>query len=351
MSIFSLTTIFLGFFTGVLGDRFGSRRMIAVGLLCLTMGCCLGLFATESLLLLISRVAEGFGFTLVLVSAPALIAEATALPKRKFALGLWAIYMPTGSVLILLLAPAILNLGSWPTLWLFSACVNVAALITFFLITKRSQNAAAHQMASKRSAGHDIMSTISRPGPWLLALVMGLFTMQNNTLWTWAPSYFIENQSLPMTTAILATIMLPLLNIVGNILGGLLLHRGVAGWFLLCFASLSMFLLTLGMFDPQLSDWQRLSLLVLHSLIGPFIASSIFALVPICAPSQNHLASVNGLVISGANLGIFLGPPLVAAAVSHFGNWWYASLVLCGCATLGFLLSVGLRGIENESPK
>jgi len=349
MSIFSLTTIFLGFFSGVLGDRFGSRRMIAAGLLCLITGCFLGLSAGDSHLLLISRIVEGFGFTLVLVSAPALIAKSTAFTKRKFALGLWAIYMPTGTVLILLLAPAILNLGSWPALWVFSGLINVAALIIFLLITRRYRCVTSHQGVFKKSETPDIISTISRPGPWLLALVMGLFTMQNNTLWTWAPSYFMENHSLPMTKAILATIMLPLLNIVGNILGGLLLHRGVAGWLLLSFASLCMFVFTLGMFDPQLSNGLRLSLLVLHALIGPLIPSSIFALVPLCAPSQKHLASANGLIISGANLGIFLGPPVVAAVVTHFGDWYYASLVLCGCATVGFLLSVGLRGIERQS--
>ena len=351
MSIFSLTTIFLGFFSGVLGDRFGSRRVIAAGLLCIIAGCFLGLSAADSRFLLISRVVEGFGFTLVLVSAPALIAEVTATHQKKFALGLWAIYMPTGTVLILLLAPAILNLGSWPALWLFSGIVNVAALLIFFVITQRHRCVASPQEIIKKPAAYYTISTLSRSGPWLLALVMGLFTMQNNTLWTWAPSYFMENYSLPMTKAILATIMLPLLNIVGNILGGLLLHRGVAGWLLLSFASLCMFVFTLGMFDPQLSNWLRLSLLVLHALIGPLIPSSIFALVPLCAPSHKHLASANGLIISGANLGIFLGPPVVAAVVTHFGNWCYACLVLCGCSTVGFLLSVGLRGIEKESRK
>ena len=63
------------------------------------------------------------------------------------------------------------------------------------------------------------------------------------------------------------------------------------------------------------------------------------------------MASANGLIISGANLDIFLGPPVVAAVVTHFGNWCYASLVLCGYATVGFLLSVGSRGIEKESRK
>lgn len=351
MSIFSFSTIFLGFFSGVLGDQFGSRRVIAVGLLCTAAGCLFGLTAADSRLLLISRVVEGFGFTLVLVSAPALIAEAAATHQKKFALGLWPIYMPTGTVLILLLAPAILNLGSWPALWLFSGFLNLAVLLVYFLITQPYRCVPPDQGVVEKSASYTTLSTLSGSGPWLLALAMGLFTMQNNTLWTWAPSYFMENQSFSMTKAILATIMLPLLNIVGNILGGFLLHRGIAGWILLSLASLCLFVFTLGMFDPQLSNWLRLSLLVLHALIGPFIPSAIFALVPVCAPSQNHLASANGLIVSGANLGIFSGPPVVAAVVTHFGNWCYASLVLCSCAAVGFLLSVGLRGIEKKSGK
>jgi len=307
-----------------MGDRFGHRRIVIVGLLSLLIGCILGLNTCSSTVLLISRVIEGFGFTLVVVSIPALIVRTTSQHQRRLALGLWATYMPIGSVLILLLTPPILNFGAWSNVWLFSAFINLSGVLFFFLITHPKRFTSSLSGAVKKSAMDDIKLTLSKPGPWLLALVIGLFTMQNNTMWTWAPSYLIENQSFHMTKAILASIMLPLLNIFGSILGGFLLHRGIPGWMLMSFSSFCMFILTLGMFDPRLSDSLRFSLLVFHALIGPFIPSS-------------------------ANLGIFLGPPVVAAVVSYFGNWCYSSLVLCTCAAIGLFLSVALRGVEERS--
>ncbi len=350
MSVFSFNTIFLGFFSGVMGDKFGNRRVVIFGLISVLVGSIYGFFACNiSLLaLLVSRVAEGLGFALIVVSAPALIAAASSENRRGMALGLWSAYMPAGIVTVFLLSPLILKTGYWNNLWLFPILVNVLIISIFIQTTRFIARGAANPGADHYSARENIKTTLSGTGPWLLALSMGFFTMQNNSMWAWAPSYFSENQSFSMTGALMASSLLPLINVFGSIFGSVLLFRGVSGWKMIMIASITMFITTLGMIGPGLPDNLRLVCLVFYSTIGSFIPAALFALAPVFAPSQKQLASTNGMIISGANAGIFFGPPAVAAVVSYFGNWFSSTLVFCSCAAICIALSIWVRRLEKN---
>ncbi len=350
MSVFSFNTIFLGFLSGVIGDRFGNRRAVIFGLLSILTGSFYGLFACKIsfLSLLVSRIVEGLGFALIVVSAPALIAGLASDQKRGLALGLWSAYMPAGIVTVFLLSPLILKSGDWSKLWLFSIIVTVLILFIFIQSTRSIHMNGTALVANNNSAMENIKATLSEKGPWLLALTMCFFTIQNNTMWTWAPSYFSENQSFSMTGALMASSLLPLINVFGSILGSVLLFRGISGWKMIMIASITMFITTLGMIGPGMPDIFRIVCLVLYSTTGSFIPAALFALAPVFAPSQKQIASTNGMIISGANAGIFFGPPAVAAVVSYFGKWFSSTLVFCSCAAICIALSIWVRRLEKN---
>jgi MFS family permease len=103
----------LGF--GLAAGRIGALPMVLGGL---------GLSALASLaalavdgavpsrgfgLLIATRFVEGAGFLAVAVAAPALVSAAAAPADRRFALGVWSSYMPTGAGLALALAPLVLQ--------------------------------------------------------------------------------------------------------------------------------------------------------------------------------------------------------------------------------------------------
>ena len=58
------------------------------------VGGVLGVFAPSAAWIIVSRVIEGAGYVAVLVSAPGLIAAATAPMQRGLAFGLWGTHMP-----------------------------------------------------------------------------------------------------------------------------------------------------------------------------------------------------------------------------------------------------------------
>ncbi|MFX8723738.1 hypothetical protein ABTM71_19935, partial [Acinetobacter baumannii] len=69
--------------------------------------------------------------------------------------------------------------------------------------------------------------------------------------------------------------------------------------------------------DPTL----RLVLACLFSAIGGIIPGAIFAAVPRHSPGPALMGAVNGLVVQGSNLGVLLGPPVLALMVKLTGGW------------------------------
>ena len=69
------------------------------------------------------------------------------------------------------------------------------------------------------------------------------------------------------------------------------------------------------------------------------------------APSRELVATSNGILMQGAQFGLFTGPPIVAAAVAYSGDWQIASWVLAVVALIGVGLAFGLRSLELRMDK
>src|SRR5207253_2617500 len=119
-----------GMAAGMLGDRYGRRRLALGGLALLAGGGAMGALAQGFAPLLASRFIEGVGFILFAVPAPALMSAMSAdARERAKALGLWSAYMPTGGTLALLAAPLFIAAASWRALWLALAAAAALAAI------------------------------------------------------------------------------------------------------------------------------------------------------------------------------------------------------------------------------
>ena len=76
--------------------------------------------------------------------------------------------------------------------------------------------------------------------------------------------------------------------------------------------------------------------------------ASVFGGVPLHAPRQELVATTNGIVMQGSQLGNVLGPPALAMVVSRFGGWQTAPLLLVLIAALGIAFSLGLAALERS---
>lgn len=330
VSVFNTLAMVLGLAVGVLADRLGRRRLLAAGFACLAGGGLAGALSDGLAVLLASRLVEGVGFILVAVSSPAIVIAAATARDRALALSLWSVFTPAGMALALLAAPPLLAAVGWRGLWLAVALASLVALIGVTRATRR----VVLPEALGGSPVRTVIETLGRPGLRWLALGFGAYAFQWVSLMVWLPSFLNESLGAAVGTAALLTALVVAANVPSNVLAGWLLGRGLPRVVLLVGGSAAMALAGWGIFSEALPDALRYGLCVAFSFAGGVVPASLFAGTAVHAPSPGHMGAANGLLMQGSNVGQFIGPPLVAAAVAAAGGAWTGALapLLAGAA-------------------
>lgn len=322
VSTFNGLGMTLGLLAGVTADRLGRRRLVGLGFLAMTVGGLAGALSQGFPALLTSRLLEGLGFMAVSVASPALVLAVTAGRDRPTVLSLWSIFMPAGMALALVGAPLVLEAAGWRALWLTIAALAALGGATVTAVT----SGIARSTPPAGSPWRVLWESVSRPGLLRLAVIFGGYAFQWIAVMVWLPTFLTEAIRVPSGLAAPLTAAVVLMNVPGNLVGGAILRRGVPAAPLLGVATAMMAVSAWGLFSDGLPDPARLALVMVLSFSGGLIPAALFASVPAEAPSPGHLAAANGLLMQGSNIGQFLGPPVVAAAVSVAGGAWSGAL-------------------------
>jgi nitrate/nitrite transporter NarK len=104
-----------------------------------------------------------------------------------------------------------------------------------------------------------------------------------------------------------------------------------------------------GIFAEGAPDWLRFGSCLAFSYFSGVIPAVSFATSQSYARSQSQVASLQGLMMQGSNLGQFVGPPAVAAAVSAGGRWGDAVYVMVAAAALTFVCGLAVARDERRS--
>nr|WP_246422332.1 MFS transporter [Roseospira visakhapatnamensis] len=323
VSTFNVLGMSLGLVAGVTADRLGRRRLVGLGFVALALGGTAGAVSQGVPVLLASRLLEGLGFMAVSVATPALVLAVTAPRDRSLALSLWSVFMPAGMAIALAGAPLVLEAADWRALWLTVAGLAVMGGAAVTTATAGIARSTPPPGASWRV----LIESVTRPGLLLMAATFGAYAFQWIAVMVWLPTFLPEALGVTGRAAALLTALVVLMNAPGNLVGGGLLRRGVTGTRIIVVASVAMALCGWGLFSPALADPVRFALVLLFSTAGGLIPAALFAGTPAEAPSPGHLAAANGLLMQGSNIGQFLGPPLVAAAVTAAGGAWNGAQV------------------------
>jgi MFS family permease len=347
ISMFNLIGTLLGMLIGAAADRLGHRRVILTGLALVAVASLAGSAADSGAALLAGRFFEGLGFMMVVVAGPALIVRATDPGHLKLAFGAWGCYMPAGSALMMAAAPALLAPFGWRGLWIANAVLVAAFAVVLGMATRKL----ARPRASTPPPPilRDIGATVTAPGPILLALAFGLYAMKYLVVLGFLPTILVESEGLSLTAASGLTAFAIAMNVPGNLIGGALVHRGVKPWLLLAVASIVLALCGSALYAPVLPLWLRYLSCVVLSLVGGILPSSVFGAAPAHAPSPRLVATTNGLIMQGSNLGQTIGPPAAAALAASAGGWQLTPLVLAGAGLAGVAVALALRALERRA--
>lgn len=341
VTTFNVLGMLVGIVAGMLGDRYGRKRLALTGLSLMAAGGVLGAAVHGFTPLLASRFIEGVGFICFVVPAPALMSALAADARdRAKVLGLWGAYMPTGGTIALLLAPLFLAGWGWRALWLgLAAAAAIAAVICARLVPRAPRAA----VSSWRLVAESLVS----PGNIAMSLLFACYVAQWTTIMVWLPT-FLSERGASTAAAAIATAIMVLVNIPGNLVGGWLLSRGVPRAVLVIAASAIAVVCELGMLAPALPGALRYALVLVFSSCAGVIPASIFAGLPMHARSREHIATGTGMVQQLSNVGQFCGPLIIAWIASRYGGWEATLWAMLAFAIAGGACGVALGLIEKR---
>ena len=307
LSLVQLAGMTAGVAFGVLADGLGLKRSMLVGLVLLAAASALGAMSTAVPLLMALRALEGFGFLLVVLPAPGLLRRLVPPQRLSRVLGLWGTYMPFGAALALLAGPLWIGAFGWRASW-----------------------------------WQRLRTTLSAPGPWLVALTFAVYAGQWLAVIGFLPTIYLQAGVSGAATGVL-TALAAAVNMGGNVAGGRLLQAGVPATRLLRTGFVVMGLSAVVAFaaidGATLPPALRYAAVLLFSAVGGLIPSTLFSLAVKLAPSERTLSSTVGWMQQWSAFGQFAGPPLVAWVAGHSGGWQWTWVPTGLCALLGLGLA------------
>jgi MFS family permease len=323
----------LGTPAGLWVRRRGGRRALLAGLAVLAVAGAAGAAAPGLGWMLAARVVEGAGFLLVVVAAPSLMAQMAGRPDQPAVLALWGTGIPVGLAASAAAGGALAPLG-W-RLWLTvpSVLAVPAAVASALLVPPDSPPAGA---APGRPAGGARLRLADLRAPALLAGGFCAAVVIGGAVLGMLPAFLEEERRAGIAAGGTATALVALCSVLGSLLAGWLLGRGVG----------LRALAATGLLMP-LASWPVVwaggsfggSVLAAAALMAAngVVVAGVFAAVPRVAAAPDHLAVVNGLVAQLGSVGSVLGPPLFAWAAVAAG-WRVLPPLVAAFTVLGLVL-------------
>jgi MFS family permease len=344
MSVFALTGVLLSLPTGVFLQKYGPKRLGMIALACLASGATLGALSTSAGLLMVSRVIEGIGMGLIAVVAPAVIAMWFPPEKQGIPMGIWATWVPIGSLSVYVLAPAMANALGWQSVWWLGAGFSllILGLYAFFmrlppyLDTTPPQNAGSPILSELALS----LKALNNRSIWLLGLTFGCLNVTSMALGTYFPTFLAEVRGYTLTQAAYISSIGTAVVLVSAPLAGWLSDRIGSRRLVL---SIPFLLIAAMMLLPfKIIGWQIYAFMILLGFIMGAIPSATFAAAPEIMEKPELAGLGLAVVMFGQNLGMFIGPILFGSLVERLG-WVMAGYCLAPFCILGFVVGWRLK--------
>jgi cyanate permease len=328
-----------GALLGWMGQALGFRRQVLLGLVTITVTNIAGAALHSTAALLATRVGEGLGFILVVLSAPGLLAGLSAPAHRRLVVGAWGAYMPVGSGLAALLVPPAIVAVGWPGAWLLDALLAAVAA----LAVARWVPAVPAVPARRLPGVAGLVRAVRSPGVRCLAVVFALYAGQYLAVLGLFPAMLVRDGAMSLRTAGVLSGLAFLANAPGNLAGAYLQHRRIPRWRLIVAGSLCMATTVWIGQDSGLPPAVRIGAVALFSFTAGLVPSSAFTGVTALTGGTSAAGASVGLLMQGSSVGQLLVPPLVVAVGSAFASWTAQPAALACLAVLALLGGVLYR--------
>ncbi|KPK88445.1 MAG: hypothetical protein AMJ94_15075 [Deltaproteobacteria bacterium SM23_61] len=336
MSLFAITGLFLAIPAGFIFQRLGYRLTGMIAILSLVIGAALGAVTRGFDIMLVSRFIEGMGMCLMSVVAPAVIALWFSREKRGKAMGVWAIWVPLGSTLMFLLAPALAGRWDWPGVWWFG-CIYAVGVGFLYLLFIKPGRAKPSKTEGKESSSElptqGLARVLSNRDLWLTSFLFGCFNFVFIAFVTWAPTFLQQVRGITLARAAFSVSLTTILTIIACPTSGWVSDRiGTRKWVAVIPMALIAPLFPLSFSAGETGFWV---LAILVGFIGGFVPPGVFSGAVETVGDERLSGMAMAVILIGQNAGMLLGPLVMGWVIEFGGGWQTAFWVLAPVSILG----------------
>ena len=340
VSIFSLIGVGIGTFAGGILSRVSVNMITFCAFSILIISGIVAAFSQTLSVIFLCRVLEGMCFVAIVVTYPTYISRITAPKDRAIAMSMWSVFIPLGFCLSILSSIVLSHFETWRYVWLVGSAFSIIYLFGAFLSPLLNNSILQHS----QHTSIDYRSIFSNKNFIKLSLLFTVYAFQWITIMAWFPMFLIEQFELNSSSSAICTLLIILVNIPGNLLGGRLNKIYLRPSEILRIATVIMFSCIIGIFGVKFSPVISVFCAIVFSFFAGMVPATLFATVPIFSSSITQLGGANGMLFQGSALGQLIGSPIVAVFVTYGnGKWEYAVIPLLLLSIMQFLLSSSLR--------
>ena len=341
MSVFAVAGISLAIPAGLILDRLRGRTTGTIAICFIVLGSGLGALSTHFGLMLVSRLLEGIGLTLMAVVAPMVIAYRFGFQKRSIALGILNVWFPLASTIALLGAPLVATRWGWQSVWWCGTLYAVIAGLLYFLFLKPlpRDNGSGAAAQKKESSGARV--AFFNWDVWLMGLALCCFSVMFGSFITWTPTFLYTVRGTSLAHSSLLISFVPIFGLISAPLSGWfvgrILHRR-----LMCAIAMTLFAALLP-WASVLKVQHLIPLMAVIGLISSSIPTVILSLVADLSLKGEATSVPQAVAYIGQSMGILIGPTAFGTLVDLTGTWSTPYWLLLPVGLVGALAALLLR--------
>jgi nitrate/nitrite transporter NarK len=248
-------------------------------------------------------------------------------------MGLWATWVPVGSLMMYILGPAMVAARGWQAVWWFGAIFAAVAFVLYGLFMREPPQSGESQPATGQPS---LREALSNRNIWLLGLAFGCFNAIFLGFATFFPTYLAEVQGYSLSQAAFVASISTMVVLISAPLAGVFSDR--IGSRRLVFSIPFLVIAAMFLLPFHASGWQLYVFMALLGLVIGAIPTATFAAAPEIMGKPEMVGIGLGVIMMCQNLGMVIGPILFGVVAQSMG-WAAAGYAMIPLALAGFILA------------
>ena len=204
---------------GALVAKYGPKRICILAFAFSVIGTFIGVNASNFETLLLGRLVEGGGMTLIITAAPVFILQWFPPQETGIALGAWKVFFSFGTLLALNLCAEIGSTYGWRAVWWTGIIFSLAMCLLIMFTKEAKQEASFEKISKKDSNSHSVFTDLNI---WLVASALVSSGVPLVAFLTWGVTYLNTARELSMSYASYVVSLCSAGGILGSIVGGII---------------------------------------------------------------------------------------------------------------------------------